>query len=36
VIVRFRALHQDPDSPVRAIHHQPPSDGAFDEIPAAV
>src|SRR3989442_12295830 len=32
----FRLLHQQPDSPVRAIHHQPASDGVFAAIPEAV
>ncbi len=36
VVSRFQDLHQKPDSPVRAIHHQPPSEGIYAEIPAAV
>jgi DEAD/DEAH box helicase domain-containing protein len=36
VVSHFRARHQDPDSPVRAIHHQPASEGIFAEIPASV
>jgi DEAD/DEAH box helicase domain-containing protein len=36
VVSHFRTKHQDPDSPVRAIHHQPASDGIFAEIPATV
>jgi DEAD/DEAH box helicase domain-containing protein len=36
VISHFRAKHQDPDSPVRAIHHQPASEGSFSEIPSTV
>src|SRR5579872_1517873 len=36
VVSRFRLSHQDPESPVRAIHHQPASDGTFAEIPEAV
>jgi DEAD/DEAH box helicase domain-containing protein len=36
VVARFRASHQEPDSPVRAIHHQEAREGSFTEIPAAV
>ncbi len=36
VIARFRAAEQDPDSPVRAIHHQPAAEGIFREIPPGV
>ncbi len=36
VVSHFRARHQDPDSPVRAIHHQPAAEGIFAEIPASV
>ena len=36
VVSHFRARHQDPDSPVRAIHLQPASDGSFAPIPALV
>src|SRR5580700_1259927 len=36
VVARFRASHQEPDSPVRAIHHQAAREGSFAEIPAAV
>jgi DEAD/DEAH box helicase domain-containing protein len=36
VVSRFRASHQDPDSPVRAIHHQPATEGTFAEIPERV
>ncbi len=36
VVSRFRSLHQEPDSPVRAIHHQPAAEGSFAEMPAAV
>ena len=36
VVSHFRARHQDPDSPVRAIHHQPAAEGIFAEIPATV
>jgi len=36
VVSRFRAIHQKPDSPVRAIHHEPAAAGAFADIPAAV
>ncbi len=36
VVSLFQRAHQDPDSPVRAIHHQPAAEGLFAEIPAAV
>ncbi|HEV3199707.1 MAG TPA: DEAD/DEAH box helicase [Bryobacteraceae bacterium] len=36
VVARFQSLHQKPDSPVRAIHHQPAAEGVFADIPAAV
>jgi DEAD/DEAH box helicase domain-containing protein len=36
VVARFRASHQEPDSPVRAIHHQDARAGSFAEIPAQV
>src|SRR5215510_2507595 len=36
VVSHFRELHQRPDSAVRAIHHQPPFDGEYREIPAVV
>ena len=36
VVSRFQAIHREPDSPVRAIHHQPASGGEFLEIPGAV
>jgi DEAD/DEAH box helicase domain-containing protein len=36
VIARFRSAHQDPESPVRAIHHQPAAEGTFADIPAEV
>jgi DEAD/DEAH box helicase domain-containing protein len=36
VVSHFRSAHQEPDSAVRAIHHQPPSKGIFSEMPAAV
>src|SRR5437899_818821 len=36
VVSGFSELHRQPDSPVRAIHHQPASEGVFAEIPAAV
>src|SRR5579862_4953746 len=36
VVSRFRAAHQEPDSPVRAIHHQPAAEGSFADIPAEV
>ncbi|HUI81340.1 MAG TPA: DEAD/DEAH box helicase [Bryobacteraceae bacterium] len=36
VIARFRAAHQEPDSPIRAIHHQEAREGSFAEIPGHV
>src|SRR2546427_5439883 len=36
VVSGFRALHQEPDSAVRAIHHQPAAEGVFADIPATV
>ncbi len=36
VVSHFRARHQEPDSPIRAIHHQLASEGTFAEIPATV
>jgi DEAD/DEAH box helicase domain-containing protein len=36
VVARYQAAHLDPDSPVRAVHHQPAAEAAFVEIPAAV
>jgi DEAD/DEAH box helicase domain-containing protein len=36
VVARFQSTHQEPDSAVRAIHHQPAAEGVYAEIPAAV
>jgi DEAD/DEAH box helicase domain-containing protein len=36
LVARFRSSYQDPDSPVRAIHHLPAAEGSFSEIPAEV
>jgi DEAD/DEAH box helicase domain-containing protein len=36
VVARFQSAHQEPDSPVRAIHHQPAAEGVYTEMPAAV
>jgi DEAD/DEAH box helicase domain-containing protein len=36
VVSRFQSVHREPDSPVRAIHHQAAADGVYAEIPAAV
>jgi len=36
VVARFQALHKEPNSPVRAIHHQPAADGVYADIPANV
>ena len=36
VVSRFQAAHREPDSPVRAIHHQPAAEGIFADIPESV
>src|SRR5438128_12226131 len=36
VVSSFQAAHQEPDSAVRAIHHQPAAEGVFADVPAAV
>ena len=36
VVSRFQAKHQEPESPVRAIHHQPAADGVYADMPASV
>jgi DEAD/DEAH box helicase domain-containing protein len=36
VVARYRKAHDEPDSPVRAVHHQPASEGTFEDIPDAV
>ena len=36
VVARFQSAHQEPDSAVRAIHHQPAAEGVYGEIPPAV
>jgi DEAD/DEAH box helicase domain-containing protein len=36
VVAHFRARHAEPDSPVRAIHHQLASEGSFAGIPTTV
>src|SRR5215831_3773314 len=36
VVSRYRSVHLEPDSPVRAIHHQPASEGSFAELPALI
>ena len=36
LVARFRSSYQDPDSPVRAIHHQPAAEGSFSGIPVEV
>ena len=36
VVSGFSELHQQPDSPVRAIHHQAASEGVFADLPATV
>ena len=34
VVSRFRSAHKEPDSPVRAIHHQPAAEGIIRGNPA--
>jgi DEAD/DEAH box helicase domain-containing protein len=36
LVARFRKACAQPDSPVRAVHHQPATEGIFADIPAAV
>ena len=36
VVDRFRVAHQQPDSPIRAIHHLPAMDGTFAPVPDSV
>src|SRR5436309_1309209 len=36
VVSGFRSIHREPDSPVRAIQHQPACEGAFAEMPESV
>ncbi len=36
VVSRFEMAHREPDSPVRAVHHQPASEGEYAEIPVSV
>src|SRR5581483_3710020 len=36
VVTQLQAAHREPDSPVRAIHHQPASDGVFAGMPPQV
>jgi DEAD/DEAH box helicase domain-containing protein len=36
VVSRFRSAHQEPDSAVRAIHHQAATEGQYAEMPAGV
>jgi len=36
VVSYFRSKHREADSAVRAIHHQPASDGVYSDIPAQV
>ncbi|MGP8244401.1 MAG: DEAD/DEAH box helicase [Bryobacteraceae bacterium] len=36
VVAGFRSAHLEPDSPVRAIHHQQAAEGVYAEISAAV
>jgi DEAD/DEAH box helicase domain-containing protein len=36
VVTQFQTAHRDPDSSVRAIHHQPASDGVFADLPATL
>ena len=36
VVRRFEHIRDEPDSPVRAIHHQAASEGEFRDLPAAI
>ena len=36
VVSRFQAAHADPESPVRAIHHQMAAEGVYADLPAAI
>src|SRR5512132_435411 len=36
LVRRFEASHQEPDSPVRAIHHQPACEGEYRDPPASI
>jgi DEAD/DEAH box helicase domain-containing protein len=36
VLRRFESIHREPDSPVRAIHHQEPAEGEYSDIPPEV
>src|SRR5215831_13160798 len=36
VVTQLEAAHRDPDSSVRAIHHQPACEGEYADLPEAV
>src|SRR5262249_55601242 len=36
VVTQFQESHRNPDSCVRAVHHQPASDGIFVDLPAGI
>ena len=36
VVFRFQSTHRQPDSPVRAIHHQPAADALLADLPESV
>jgi DEAD/DEAH box helicase domain-containing protein len=36
VVAQFRAAHLEPDSPVRAVHHQAAAEGVYAEMSAAI
>ena len=36
IVAQFRSAHLEPDSPVRAVHHQQAADGVYAEMPAAI
>ncbi|HKE24732.1 MAG TPA: DEAD/DEAH box helicase [Bryobacteraceae bacterium] len=36
LVERFQAARSEPDSPIRAIHHQPAAEGAYAAVPAEV
>jgi DEAD/DEAH box helicase domain-containing protein len=36
VVRQFQAVHCEPDSPIRAIHHQPAAEALFEGMPAGI
>src|SRR5262245_64900505 len=35
-VARFRDAHGEPDSPVRAVHHQPAAEGIYVALPESI